>query len=206
MSHEDRTYKIIEKGGGVLEKTPALADKNGNEIPKGTKIVFNKSHLKKVDHHRIRFTIDKFGESDLRFAPKKEDVMWVCPGSSPPSSGDRMDDVFWVDKMHDDGKWIDVINMNLKVEDFYFILNFVKKNTTSPLIGLDPPGGNENSGGPGSGLMLSGYLTTGIATGAIVGLGTAAFASEYFVEQNLLVYGIGGALVGLLLGILASRL
>jgi hypothetical protein len=205
MSHQKLTYKIVQQGGGTLKDKPALADKDGHIIPIGTKIVFKKLNLRKVDHHRIRFEIAKFGDADLRFAPEKSDVMWA-DRKSCPTARIHMDDVFWVDKVDDEGKWIDVINMNLKEEDFHFTLNFVKKNTNGPLIPLDPPGGNENGGGTGSGFMLSGYLATGIATGAIVGLGTAAFASEYFVEQNLLVYGIGGALVGLLVAILANRM
>lgn len=68
---------------------------------------------------------------------------------------------------------------------------------------LDPPGDNTNGG---SSFTFSSFLTVGGVTGVIVGIGTAALVSNGFIAQDSLLYGIGGAFVGLMVGFLFDRL
>jgi len=208
VSHKKRKYTVKVN----MSKTPPveLFDENNNLVGSRNPIIFNKTtdRMRKVDPYRIRFIIEDFGNSPLRFTPNEDDVFWANKGTTCPTTRCGLPGVMWVDKVDRNGEWIDVINMDLTELEFQFTLNFVEKSNpqSSTYIALDPPGGNQNAGGPGSGFTLSGLVTVGVATGAIVGLGTAAFASKYFVEQSLLVYGLGGALIGLLVGLLARRI
>lgn len=157
MAHMDRRYEIIEDlTGGPPNSKPVLGQ-NGHAIPPTQLLVFNKSvdRIKKVDHYRIRFDIKQFSQSPLRFTPSPEDVLWVKRGTGaacPTSRCQEMLDAFWVDEMDPDGGWIDVINMDLKKEDFWFTLNLVPKTdpSTTNFIPVDPGGSNQNNGLAGS--------------------------------------------------------
>lgn len=177
MGHTKRTYEIkVVLTGSPLKPEPVLLEDN-RVIPPGEKIIFNKNtdKMKKVDHYRLRFIIKDFSASKLRFVPSRADVMWVHTGTSCPTSPCEMPNVFWVDDVDKDGEWIDVINMDLVVEDFWFTLNFVDKSIANPTpadyVPLDPGGGNQNNGSSGSGTRFD-YFTT-IALG--IGAGLVAF-------------------------------
>ena len=68
------------------------------------------------------------------------------------------------------------------IEDFWFTLNFVDKSIASPTqadyVPLDPGGGNQNNGAPGSDFQ-SNYSTT-IALGFTAGL-VAFFGARLFL-------------------------
>lgn len=176
MAHKDRTYEIIEAGIGGPPTTRPVLGENGHVIPPNQLLIFNKTtdNLKKVDHYRIRFTIKQFNQSPLRFTPNLADVLWVKKGSGssscPTSACHEMPDMFWVDKMDKDGEYIEVINMDLKSEDFWFTLNLVAKSnpTGTNYVPVDPGGGNQNSGLPGSGTKFD--FLAAIALGAVAGI------------------------------------
>ncbi len=178
MAKKDRTYKIVEAlVGGPPQGNPVLGDDNGHIIPKNQLLVFNKNTdgMRKVDHYRIRFEIEDFSNSRLRFVPNKDDAMWVQTGTgnnSCPTTACHMPGVFWVDgNPHPQGKWIDVINMDMTPEEFWFTLNLVDKSdpASTNYVPVDPGGGNENGGAPGSGSNFFSWSTS-LALGTGVGI------------------------------------
>lgn len=174
MAKEDRTYKIVEAlAGGPPNGSPVLGNKDGHILDPNDLLIFNKTtdKLRKVDHYRIKFEIEDFGKSPLRFAPNKADAMWAQKGSGAnacPTSACHMPGVFWIDDIHPQGKWIDVINMDMTEEEFWFTLNLVNKNnpTSTTFVPVDPGGGNENGGGAGSGTMFDHFYTIALGFGA----------------------------------------
>jgi hypothetical protein len=181
MGHKNRTYDVIEAvTGGPPHTTPVLGQ-NGHVLPSDQLLIFNKNtdKLKKVDHYRIRFDIKHFSKSPLRFTPNKSDVLWVKkaagPSNCPTSPCHDMPDTFWVDEMDEDGEWIDVINMDMTQEEFWFTLNLVDKNnpTSTTYVALDPGGGNQNGGVAGSDFTLSwlGPTLLGVCAGLVAFFG-----------------------------------
>ena len=184
MAQKDRTYMIVEgPNGGPPQATPVLGNSNGQVLPANQLLIFNKNQdqMNKVDHYRVRFEIYGFNNSPLRFTPTEADMFWVQLGSgagSCPTARCGLPDTFWVAASHPQGKWIDVVNMDMRVEEFWFTLNLVAKNNpTSAFVPVDPGGGNQNGGltatPPGGGGGISSALAFG--TGLILGVaGTAA--------------------------------
>ena len=110
--------------------------------------------------------------------------------------------------MDKDGKWIDIINMDLVKEDFWFTLNFCDKSISNPTqadyVPLDPGGGNQNEGSAGSDFQS--YALAGTAAGAVAAMAAAALLSENnLVAQNLLIYGLIGAVLGGIIGLVFGR-
>lgn len=179
---EKRTYEIKEVLTG---KPPALKwglTYKGQVLDPAVPIIFDKDKdgIKKVDHYRIRFGIAKFGDSRLRFTPKKNDVLWVQKGEDCPTSHCAMPGVFYVDDMDDDGEWIDVINMDMVKEELWFTLNLVDKSdpTSTNYVPVDPGAGNQNGGEPGSDPTLDWLAPTALGFGA--GL-LAFFGARFFL-------------------------
>ncbi len=207
MGVKKRTYDIkIEMTGG---KPVPVLKYDGKVMGPTDKLMFNKTDdkMKKVDHYRLRFDIEDFSNSQLRFVPSATDVMWVQNGTSCPTSACSLPSVFWVDDMDKDGEWIDIINMDMTVEDFWFTLNLCNKNITNPTpadyVALDPGGGNQNAGGSGSDFQS--YAVVAAITGAAAAMLAAASLSQDLVAQNVLLYGLGGAVIGWIIGTLFGR-
>jgi hypothetical protein len=179
MGSKKRTYDVEEVMTGNPPTPQWRLTQNGQVLDPAVPIIFNKDtdNMPKVDHYRIRFDIKRFSQSQLRFAPDINDVLWVNQGTSCPQSACYMPGVIWVDDMDEDGEWIDVINMDMTVLDFWFTLNLVPKNdpTSRNFTPIDPGGGNQNGGltsMPGDGgtspsLAFVGGLLLG-AVGAVV--------------------------------------
>ncbi len=209
MGHEKRNYdiKIVMNGN---EPEPVLID-DGHVIGSNDVLIFNKKTdgLKKVDHYRLTFEIQDFDDSPLRFVPNEKDVFWVQAGEECPRDFSELPGVIWVDHVHPKGKRIEVINMDMTELRFQFTLNFVDKNIANPTkadyIALDPGGGNQNAGGPGSGFTFESNLLAGGMAGAIVGLGAASFAAGGFVPAQALAFAAAGAVVGLTVGLVLDR-
>lgn len=211
MAKVDVTYKVVERGTTTAPRNdPVLIDKHGNEVNVSNPAVFNKSGVRKVDHFRIKFVIEDFGRSRLRFAPNASDVLWVQkgggPGGCPLTPCHNLPYEIWVDKMHGEGKSIEVINMDLEPTQFWFTLNLVDKNNVGgPFVPVDPPGDNQNGGGLGSGFTFESNLLAGGMTGTIVGLGAASYAAGGFVAAPALAFAAAGAVVGLIVGLVLDR-
>jgi hypothetical protein len=208
MGYKKRTYEIqIDESGSKPQ--PVL--KYGGKVMGPTeKLIFNKDSdkMRKVDHYRIRFEIENFSNSKLRFVPSKVDVMWVQNGTSCPTAPCSLPSVFWTDDLDKDGEWIDVINMDMTVEDFWFTLNFCDKSISNPTpadyVPLDPGGGNQNEGSAGSDFQS--YALAGTAAGAAAAMAAAALLSQgNLVVQDVALYGLIGAVVGGIIGLLFGR-
>lgn len=206
MGHKDRDYEIKMLMTGDPPKPEPVLSKNGHVIGPNDVIIFNKytDKMDKTDFYKIKFEIDEFGKSPLRFVPSQNDVMWVQEGTNCPEEYCELPGIIWVNKVHPQGKWIEVINMDMNPLRFQFTLNFVDKTITNPTkadyVALDPGGGNENGGNP----PLIDYASV-ILTGAIVGIGATVLATNAFDAPNALIYGLGGALVGLIVKFLLDR-
>ena len=188
MAKKELKYKIVEAGtGGPPQSSPVLADEDGNILPPDQPLIFNKSsyNMRKVDHFRIKFEIDDFPNARLRFTSNTNDVMWAQKGTdntSCPTTACYMPGVFWVDDEpppHPGGKWIEVINMDMVSEDFWFTLNLVDKNnpTSTSYVPVDPGGVNQNAGGSGSGFTSSALIS--VALGVCAGV-VAFFGAQLF--------------------------
>ena len=210
MAKEDRTYRVVERGTmSAPQNDPILVDKKGDEVNISNPATFNKQGaLRKVDHYRIKFVIEDFDDSRLRFAPNASDVLWVKKGGGagdcPTTACDDLPYEIWVDKMHERGKSIEVINMDLQPTDFWFTLNLVDKNNVSgPFVPVDPPGGNQNGGSAGSGFTFK-SITVGAVTGLVVGFG-ALIGSAGFDAPNLWISTLIGGLIGAIIGFVLDR-
>jgi hypothetical protein len=164
--------------------------------------------MKKVDHYRLKFEIEDFSSSKLRFIPDSKNVMWVQNGTSCPTAPCSLPSVFWTDDLDKDGEWIEIINMDLVKEDFWFTLNLCDKTITNPTpadyVPLDPGGGNQNEGSAGSDFQS--YALAGTAAGAAAAMAAAALLSRgNLVVQDVALYGLIGAIVGGIIGLLFGR-
>lgn len=191
MGHKKRTIYVAVAAVGNPPATAFTMRENGQVLDPDVPIRFNKDvdGLRKVDHYRIRFEIQNPGRTNLRFIPHIRDVMWAHKSTECPTSFCEMPGEFWTDKIDKDREWIDVINMNMKPEAFKFTLNFADKSIQSPTPGdyvpFDPTGGNEDSGGGGSGFTVS-Y--------AAITVGTVAFAA--FTAYGFGLLGEPGFMLG----------
>ena len=205
MANNTRNYVIKVTKVGTDYHTELLE----GGTPKVGDLDFNKNAdgLKKTDHYKLEFTIDNSQLADadkVRFAPSDADVMAVHTDLSLcPPTGSHLQNVFWVDK-NKTGSKLQLINMDLKVEKLRFKINMVKISdpAATSFIELDPIIKNGNQGGAEP---FSNFAVAPLLTGAIVGIGTALFANAALVPPNALVFGIGGAIVGLIVGLVLDR-
>ncbi|HEV2043201.1 MAG TPA: hypothetical protein VGR05_00845 [Sphingomicrobium sp.] len=178
MSKVDLKYMIVEDGiGGPPNSHPVLGDKDGNIIPPGQPLIFNKDahKMRKVDHFRIEFEIKDFNDSPLRFPPVANlaNAMWAQKGNtaaSCPTTACEMPGIIWADKVHPQGRTLEVINMDMVEETFWFSLNLVPKSdpSSTSYVQVDPGGDNQDRGAPGSGTRFD-YFTV-ISVGFTAGL------------------------------------
>lgn len=208
MKNDKRSYTIRVTKSGNTYATELR--EGGKTIGSTQKLSFdkNKDGMRKTDFYTLNFEIENVDLSDedkVIFAPANQDVLWVWTDISQcPTAGNYMEDTLWVDK-NTNGKNLRVINMDLKKQDLRFQINMVKKKDPAarPFIELDPIVGNGN-GGSGEPLYAAAVIACAL-TGALVGFGAAELSAQGFVEQNALLYGIGGALIGALVGLFVGR-
>lgn len=125
------------------------------------------------------------------------EALWVSQSGGCPTRRSNWP-VFRAMREERDGGTLVVRNMNREVEDFFYTLRVVYGSTW---LELDPGGSNQNGGEP----PFISYAGSAL-TGAIVGLGTTALLTNEFDASTGLLYAIGGALVGLVVGLLFDRL
>ena len=107
---------------------------------------------------------------------------------------------FWPMQVSDDCKTLQVRNENLASADFAYMLRLTKDGGKSWLE-LDPVGNNKN--GSTEPFMASWIAPT--VAGAIVGIATVTLVSNSFVPATAITFGVGGAVVGLIIGLLLGR-
>ena len=177
--------------------------------PKTNDLDFDKNGdgLKKTAHYKLNFTIDDsaitINNDKVMFAPSNAEVLAVHTDLNVcPPVGNHMADTLWVDK-NVNGR-LRLINMDLKDQKLRFKINLVKVSDQSarPFIELDPiiKNGNQGSAEPLYSLRIA-----PIVAGAIAGIGAAIIANNGLMPTNTILFGIGGAIVGLIVGFLLDR-
>lgn len=204
MAKNDRNYviKVTKNDGNYVTNLWE------NGAPKNGEMDFNKNNdgLKKTDHYKLNFTIDNGSlptADRLTFAPADGDVMAVHTDLlNCPPDGSQMQDTIWVDK-NNNGK-LRLINIDLKEQQLRFKINLVKANDISarPFIPLDPIVNNGNRGGAEP---LIQFRIAPIFAGAVAGIGAAIVTNIGLMPTNAIVYGVGGAVVGLIVGLLLDQ-
>lgn len=126
-----------------------------------------------------------------------DQALWAAQSSNCPTQPCKWS-VFEAARVDGNGKTLVVTNKNEISQDFAYTLRVVKG---TDWLNLDPGGANRNGG-----TTKAAQLAIGIATGAIVGLGAVSIASNAFDVANAVAYGIGGAVVGLIVALLFNRM
>lgn len=209
MAGHERNFIIKVTNSGTSCVPNLFERKNGQEIPisSTTPIRFDKSGgKKKTDFHKLKFTIQNGPGCDLVFLQDKTNVMWAHEDINDcPDSFCEMPDTFWTDKVEQN--LLHLINMDLKPGSLRFTINLVDRSVSTPTpadyVPLDPIVTNGNGGNAES--FASAFLAT-ILTGGLVGLGTAfAIGGADLAPSAVAMYGIGGAIVGLVIALFAAR-
>ncbi|HVF37626.1 MAG TPA: hypothetical protein VNA29_06755, partial [Sphingomicrobium sp.] len=117
---------------------------------------------------------------------------------SCPTGPSNWKEVFNAKDVENGGRKLIVFNKNAVVEDFFYTLRVW--NGTDWLE-LDPGAGNQNGGEP---FTFESVAACAI-TGGIVGLGASMLANNLLEPSGALVFGLAGAVVGLIVGFVASR-
>ena len=199
----DRKYRITATRNGPDDYSFGLTDINGGPA----NLVFNKStdNMRKRDYYLLEFHLHNASGCDLEFIDDRAKVLSACraedaiDGCAP--EGSQLPSVFYVHPTNSLGKkLVYVINTDPDWEDFYFGFSFVSKDGAETAY-YDPGGNNQNAGNP----FISKALVAGAVTGALAALGTAALVSNSFVPSTELIYGLGGAVLGLIVGYLLDR-
>lgn len=167
----------------------------------------NGEFIFKNDHHpgfHVHFDIQEPNHGFLfpRTA-KRNDAVWSELGNNG-CPGPNVWEVFQPIRVSPNRKKLVVDNPNIDpvLGPFGFVLR-VTDDDSDTYWDLDPGGDNQN--GPTQPFME--YLTAPLITGLVVGLGTVTLLRGSFVpDSTALIFGIGGALVGLLIGFLLRRM
>ncbi len=158
------------------------------------------------DHHSgffVYFDLKDPNDLGYKFPPsnKMNDAVWSKLGENACPDTEVWD-IFDPRSVINKGMTLKVRNTNVGSEcgKFCYTLRVTKDSGVSYLP-LDPGGDNKN--GPIAPFMSPWIAPT--VTGAVVGFGTAALVSNSFVAATGLMFAIGGAVVGLILGLLLDR-
>lgn len=199
---KDRKYKINATRIAKDKYSFTLTDINGGS----PSFVFDKNtdNMRRRDYYVLEFHLHNESGCDLEFVDDRAKVLSACPEQDAVNNcapeGSNFHPIFYV---HPDmplgKKLVHVINTDTDVEKFCFGFSFVSKDGTETAY-FDPVGDNKNGGGNKF------EWASNIVTGAIVGFGTVVLVSNSFVPATALLFGIGGAIVGLVVGILFKRM
>lgn len=174
------------------------------DLPMGPKNVLYFRNCKKDQGFHVFYEL--VGAAGFRFPPTLSEALYVKHGSKTvcPSTQQNWGQFDALKVLDGSGpgmerRILQVWNKNNTPAEFAYTLRITDG---SRWLELDPGGENQNRGLP----FYSSMLTTGGATGAIVGIGTTILASNALVPLELMTYGIGGAVVGLIVGFVLDRL
>lgn len=126
-----------------------------------------------------------------------DEALWATPSGTCPTQPCNWDNVFKAKSVDNQGQTLVVWNKNQVAQSFAYTL---RVTNGSSWLNLDPGGENQNGG-----LPTYRSLAVGTLTGAAVAMGTVAVLSQSFDASTGLVYAIGGAIVGLIIGFLFDR-
>jgi len=200
-SNGDRKYKISATRNAKDNYSFQLTDINGGP----PNLVFNKDtdNLRRKAYYLLEFHLHNEQGCDLEFVDDRSKVLSACPehegvnGCAP--EGSEFLPIVYVHPTKPLGKrLIYVINTDPDIENFFFGFSFVSRDGAEKAY-FDPGGTNQNGG------ISAAYLVVGPLTGAVVGLGTAMLANNTLVPSATLLFGLGGAVVGLITGYILGR-
>ena len=154
------------------------------------------------------FTIDYVlqNSGNYKFPNSLGHALWVRAGSKINCPETRQTwGQFKADSVSDDGLTLTVDNKNDKVRDFAYTLRITDGQDW---VDLDPGGMNRNGGGePPSALSSSSTLIAmGAGAGALVGVAYVALSGADMTTEAAAMYGVGGAILGALAGLLIGRM
>lgn len=170
-------------------------------IGKNNVIVFN--NIGKFKGFLIRFTLDNSANPGFLFPTHThgndhlDQALWATATGPCPTTAVYWDSVFKAKSVEDGGRTLVVWNKNAKAQEFSYTLRVVNGEKW---LDLDPVGSNQNGG-----ISEFRSLAATAVTGGIVALATVATLTSGFEPARTLGYGIGGAIVGLIVGFLFDR-
>lgn len=176
------------------------------DVPIDANNVIYFSNCGKKKGFRIRYELDDDANPGFRFPTERthpntylDDALWVTTTGNCPTQASKWP-VFKAEDVKDQGKTLVVWNENLNVQNFAYTLRLWNGTDWLP---LDPPGSNQNGGVS----PLISYAI-GMVSGGVAALGAAIYASQGqgLEPSNALIYGLGGAIVGLIVGFVLDRL
>lgn len=173
------------------------------DLPIGNDNVIFFSNCGKSKGFLISYVIDDTKNPGYRFPTSAigndflDHALWASASGACPTSACKWDAVFKAKRVEDSGKTLVVWNKNEVAQNFAYTLRVLKGTTW---LELDPIGTNQNGGAP----TFTNYSAE-IVTGVVVGLGTVATATSSFDVSAGLIYAVGGAVAGLIIGFLFNR-
>lgn len=183
-------------GDFTIEPSPKGA------LPKGTKgeLIFKNNHHRGFD---VEFDLIDNSGLGYKFPPtdKMRSAVWSELGATSCPQAGKMD-VFQPLSIKNNQMTLVAHNPNFGsvVGKFYYMLR-VTRDGGSNYHPLDPGGDNQN--GP-----IDSYWEAWIApavAGALVGIGAILALNNSLAPPNVLLFGIGGAIVGMIVGALLGR-
>lgn len=199
MAEKGVTVRVILDPPG--SNPPFHFDSTDLPIDKNNVIYF--ANCGKNKGFLIRYTIDDTANRGYRFPTHTngndflDQALWATDSGTCPIHECHWDAVFKAKDVEDGGLTLVVWNKNAVAQNFAYTLRVV---SGANWLNLDPGGSNQNGG-----LPLFKALAASIAAGAISALATSTMTSGAMEPSNALIYGIGGAVVGLIIGLLFDR-
>lgn len=173
------------------------------DLPMGPKNVLYFRNCKKDQGFHVFYEL--VGANGFRF-PDLNQALYVSHGSKTacPTTHQNWGQFDALEVLDGNGpgtqrRILKVWNKNNTPAEFAYTLRITDGTNW---LDLDPGGENQNRGLP----FYSYLLTAGGVTGAIVGTGVTVLANNAFVPLDALTYGIGGAVIGLIVGFVLDRL
>lgn len=174
-----------------------------NDLPLGEDNVLTFNN-RRFPGYIVHFDVDDSLNPGFRFPDatvpdQLAEAIYVRAGRKCPSEKSKWPQ-FWPMEVINSGKTLKVRNENRSDADFAYTLRLINKDS-GDWLELDPVGNNKN--GATQPFMASWIAPT--AAGAIVAIATVTLVSSSFVPATAITFGVGGAVVGLIVGLLLGR-
>ena len=199
MAEKSVSVKVILDPPG--SNPPFHFESTDLPIDKNNVIYF--SNCGKYKGFLISYTIDDTANRGFRFPTHAhgndhlDQALWATESGPCPLTACHWDSVFKARSVDAGGQTLVVWNKNAVAQNFAYTLRVVNG---ANWLNLDPGGTNQNGGIP-----FYGFASASVVTGACVALLTLATAGNSFEASSALIYGIGGAIVGFVVGFLFDR-
>lgn len=200
MAKANATVKVVLHAPGSSENFHF----ESTDLPIGKDNVIYFSNCGTKKGFLISYEIDDSDNPGFRFPTKQshgdnylKEALWATTTGGCPTSAVYWDEVFKAVDVKDQGKTLVVSNENRVSQMFAYTLWAFNG---SAKLELDPSGSNQNGGLP---LYQSALVTS--ATGAIAAASAAMLANQELTPVSGLTFAIGGALLGLVIGLVANR-